>query len=216
MKFLLLVSVTLSATLTFLMKAQDRSCFYTESQTIGEKVGFYFAVREGGNFDVDYEVLDPNSKVVMSGMSQKEGDFVFVAQVIGEYSFCFSNVMSSFVDKSIDFDISIEHELKSTHVKSELQKAVGKTKPGKEDTTSAQLQYIQTIMGEGIEKVIQKLERQQNLMRTKEFRHFSVIRNTESRIVWFAVIESIALIGMGVLQVYAIQTFFAKSVRTRV
>ena len=32
-------------------------------QVIGEKIGFYFAVQSGGNFDIDYDVTDPNIKV---------------------------------------------------------------------------------------------------------------------------------------------------------
>ena len=217
MKFFGLTSIVLSATLTFQMKAADKPCFYTESKKVGEKVGFYFAVREGGSFDVDYEVHDPNAKLVMSGMAEREGDYAFVAQVIGEYSFCFMNMMSTFVDKSIDFDISIEHELKSGPVKSELQTAVGKTKATEGETATKQkLETLYLLVRDGVERNIGDLEHIQGTIRRNEHRNQSVIKSTESRIVWFAVVECIALFGMGALQVYAIQTFFAKSVRTRV
>ncbi|CAG8815831.1 11138_t:CDS:2, partial [Dentiscutata erythropus] len=44
-------------------------------------------VQTGGSFDIDYIVTDPR-----------------------EYSFCFSNDMSTFAEKLVDFEISIENE----------------------------------------------------------------------------------------------------------
>jgi hypothetical protein len=37
----------------------------------------------GGNFDVDYDITDPNVKIIMSGQAERQGDFVFSANVIG-------------------------------------------------------------------------------------------------------------------------------------
>jgi hypothetical protein len=65
------------------MAPHERACFYTEAKRASEKIGFYFAVQEGGNFDVDYEVLDPNHKLLFSGNAERQGDFVFTSKVPG-------------------------------------------------------------------------------------------------------------------------------------
>ena len=43
----------------------------------------------------------------MDGNKERQGDFVFTAQQTGEYSFCFSNDMSTFAEKIVDFEITV-------------------------------------------------------------------------------------------------------------
>lgn len=43
----------------------------------------------------------------MQGEKERQGDFAFTAQQVGEYSFCFSNEMSTFAEKFVDFEISV-------------------------------------------------------------------------------------------------------------
>ena len=64
-------------------------------------------VQSGGSFDVNYEVIDPNGKTVLDGLNERQGDFVFTANEIGEYQFCFNNDMSTYTDKYVDFEISV-------------------------------------------------------------------------------------------------------------
>ena len=71
---------------------------------------FYFAVQSGGSFDVDFDIKDPNDKVILDGQRERQGDFVFTANIVGEYSFCFENDMSTLTDKLVDFDIMVESE----------------------------------------------------------------------------------------------------------
>lgn len=64
-------------------------------------------VQSGGSFDVDYEVYGPTHQEVLSGTKERQGDYVFTAQQTGEYKFCFSNEMSTFADKMVDFEIAV-------------------------------------------------------------------------------------------------------------
>ena len=73
----------------------------------GAKVAFYFAVQSGGAFDVDYSVVGPNERKIMEGTKERQGDFVFTANDVGEYRFCFNNEMSTFAEKTVDFEISV-------------------------------------------------------------------------------------------------------------
>lgn len=64
-------------------------------------------VQSGGSFDVDYSVVGPGEKVIMEGTKERQGDFVFTAQSVGEYRFCFNNEMSTFAEKLVDFEIAV-------------------------------------------------------------------------------------------------------------
>lgn len=67
-------------------------------------------MQSGGSFDIDYEVRDPNDKIILDGQQERQGDFVLTANVAGEYAFCFENDMSTLTEKLVDFDITVESE----------------------------------------------------------------------------------------------------------
>ena len=64
-------------------------------------------VQSGGSFDIDYDVTGPSGKTIMDGQNERQGDFVFTAVEQGEYKFCFSNEMSTYTEKYVDFEISV-------------------------------------------------------------------------------------------------------------
>lgn len=64
-------------------------------------------VQSGGAFDVDYDVFGPNERPIMKGERERQGDFVFTANDVGEYRFCFNNEMSTFAEKIVDFEIAV-------------------------------------------------------------------------------------------------------------
>jgi hypothetical protein len=65
-------------------------------------------VQSGGSFDIDYAVSGPNGKTILDGSKERQGDYVFTANEVGEYRFCFNNAMSTFAEKSVDFDIAVK------------------------------------------------------------------------------------------------------------
>lgn len=64
-------------------------------------------MQSGGSFDIDFSVYGPGEKLVMDGTKERQGDFVFTAQSVGEYRFCFNNEMSTFAEKTVDFEIAV-------------------------------------------------------------------------------------------------------------
>ena len=67
-------------------------------------------VQAGGTFDIDWEVIDPHGESLLSGERDHQGDYIFTANVVGEYTFCFENDMSTITHKLVDFDIMVESE----------------------------------------------------------------------------------------------------------
>jgi hypothetical protein len=98
--------------LTYRLDAHEKACFFANVDHKGTKVAFYFAVQSGGSFDIDYSVVGPgsnggNEKVILDGTKERQGDFVFTANEVGEYRFCFNNEMSTFAEKLVDFEIAV-------------------------------------------------------------------------------------------------------------
>lgn len=90
-----------AAALSTRVATQEESCFYTWVDQQYEKVGFYFAVQEGGNFDIDYSVLSPSNRVIVEGVKSSQEDFVFTGNEMGEYRFCFHNHATSHGEKLV-------------------------------------------------------------------------------------------------------------------
>ncbi|KIY44710.1 hypothetical protein FISHEDRAFT_50824 [Fistulina hepatica ATCC 64428] len=195
----LFVAGVRSVALTTTIAANQRLCFYVDVDEKGEKIGFYFAVQSGGSFDVDFDVRDPNDKVLLDGKKERQGDFVFTGNVIGEYSFCFENDMSTLTEKLIDFDIMVENE----------PRREAPAKPGQiSDTSSALEESIFRLNG-----MLMNIKRLQKHFHTRERRGYSIVESTQSRLYWYAIFATLGIIGMSVFQVYVLQTFFTKTGR---
>ncbi|PGH27121.1 hypothetical protein AJ80_01077 [Polytolypa hystricis UAMH7299] len=193
---LLACVASVSATaLTFQLDASEKACFYTWIEQPPVKVAFYFAVQSGGSFDVDYQVIGPGEKIVLDGTKERGGDFVFTAQSVGEYKFCFNNEMSTFAEKMVDFEVSVENE--------ELKAKIPAKQGAPAEQASAVEESIFKISG-----LLSTISRNQKYFRTRENRNFSTVRSTEQRIFNFSVIECLMMITMAGLQVFIVRFFF--------
>jgi hypothetical protein len=159
-----------------------------------QKVGFYFAVQSGGSFDIDWTVTDPRDKIVIEGEKERQGDFVFTANEIGEYSFCLNNDMSSFSDKIIDFDITVENEprssppLKQTSVmeqSSSLEDSIYKLSGSLSNIQRTQKYFRYASPHFGIPALCDPHPHAifQRLSRTRENRNSATVKDTQNRIV---------------------------------
>ncbi|KAH9909971.1 emp24/gp25L/p24 family/GOLD-domain-containing protein [Xylariomycetidae sp. FL2044] len=192
--FAWLLSLASATALTYKLQANEKACFFAAPEKQGLKIAFYFAVQSGGSFDVDYEVTGPQGKVILNGEKERQGDFVFTANELGEYKFCFNNEMSTYSDKYVDFEIAVEDELRAQL-------------PAKQGSTPEQT----SVLEESIYKLsgqLSTITRNQKYFRTRENRNFSTVRSTEGRIVNFSLIQCAMVICMGALQVFVVRFFF--------
>lgn len=182
--------------LTFLLKPEEKSCFYILTEKPKTQVGYYFAVQSGGAFDIDYTITNPQGKVVASESKQRQGDWVFNADVVGEYEFCFSNEMSTFAEKFVDFEINLDNDFKADlpEIKNSGAKLV-----------SSSLSTIESKLN----SLLKKLQ----YYKTRNNRNQSTVRSTESRIFYFSLYEVLLVVGMAVFQISVVQYFFKGSRR---
>ncbi|KAK3679942.1 hypothetical protein LTR78_000319 [Recurvomyces mirabilis] len=195
---LLVANVTATA-LTYKLVPNEKECFYTHIDQAGQKIAFYFAVQSGGSFDIDYKVFGPGKEpgkeiVIMEGEKERQGDFVFTANDVGEYRFCFDNTVSTFTDKLVDFEITVENEPRSSL-------------PQKAGASPEQLSGVEETVIK-LSGQVSTLTRQQKYFRTRENRNFSTVRSTERRIFNFSLLESGLMVAMAGLQVFVVRQFF--------
>ncbi|KAF9581831.1 hypothetical protein BGW38_001017 [Lunasporangiospora selenospora] len=194
-----------ATSLTYNVAAHERACFYTWADEPSKKIGFYFAVQSGGSFDIDVEVKDPREKVLLALEKERQGDYVFTANDVGEYSFCFSNDMSTFAEKVVDFEIVVEHERRAN------AEQMNERESGTQAQAAAMDESVYRLHGE-----LQRIDRMQKYFKTRESRNFSTVISTESRIYWFSLTESALIVAMSAFQVFVVRTFFSNSKRTYV
>ncbi|KAF1954245.1 endosomal cargo receptor [Byssothecium circinans] len=187
-------SLVYATALTYKLEAHEKACFFSNVEHRGLKVAFYFAVQSGGSFDVDYAVTGPNERVVLDGTKERQGDFVFTANDVGEYSFCFNNEMSTFAEKMVDFEIAVENE-----VRAEL--------PSKKGSSPEQTSVLEESMLK-LSAQVSTIYRNQKYFRTRENRNFSTVKSTEKRIFNFSLMEVALMVTMAGLQVFIVRFFF--------
>ena len=139
---------------------------------------------------------DPhNERTILAGEKERQGDYVFTANVPGEYRFCFDNTISTFADKMIDFEIAVENEPRAAVI------------PSKQGSTAEQTSVLEDSIMK-VSSLLSSVSRSQKYFRTRENRNFSTVRSTERRIWNFSLIESGLMVGMAGLQVFVVRMFF--------
>jgi hypothetical protein len=211
MKIFLLISTAISTRVQYHLAASERACFFTEVKRPNEKLSFYFAVQEGGEFDIDFDVTDPDQKSFFSGQAELEGEYIFSSRGAGEYSFCFFNTMATYKDKLVEFAITVEHEVAQYgYIKSDIHEVKKADEAKKTDTENAMDELTRLTSGSAT-LALTKLQRYNRILTTKEARNKSVVQSTETRILRFAMLESVIIIALAAVQVLVIQAFFGKN-----
>lgn len=167
--------------------------------------------------------------MIMANEKERQGDFVFTAQEVGEYRVCFNNEMSTFAEKMVDFEISVSSPPPPSSSQNTLQTSLSVSMymrtdpvavpslqvenesraqlPSKKGTPPSQTSSLE----ESIFKVsgqLSTINRNQKYFRTRENRNFSTVRSTEARIFHFSIVESGLMVAMAGLQVFVVRFFF--------
>lgn len=135
----------------------------------------------------------------MSEEKQRQGDYLFNADQVGEYEFCFDNEMSTFAEKVIDFEIKTEDEENAI-------KAVLPAAP----TENGAVLNMQTSV-EKIKRQLSLLENSLNYYKTRNNRNQSTVKSTETRIFWFSLFDLVLMLAMAGFQVAVVKFFFQGS-----
>lgn len=138
-----------------------------------------------------------------------------------EFPAHFSNDMSSFSEKLVDFDIMVESEPRNiapakptsmTEQSSSLEESIYKLSGSLSSIQRTQkckfhpvLSFVHPALEEGSADVgVFVID-----FRTRDHRNKSTVTSTSSRILYFSLVESAMMIGMSSFQVYIVRRFFS-------
>lgn len=195
----LFLGLSHATALTFTLSPNEKQCFYAFNNQQNGNIGYYFAVQAGGSFDINYSIKGPNQQLIVSEEKQRQGDYLFNADQVGEYEFCFDNEMSTFAEKVIDFEIKTEDEENAI-------KAVLPAAP----TENGAVLNMQTSV-EKIKRQLSLLENSLNYYKTRNNRNQSTVKSTETRIFWFSLFDLVLMLAMAGFQVAVVKFFFQGS-----
>lgn len=172
----------------------ENECFH-ERVPIGTKLGFAFEVIEGGFYDIDVDIKDPNNVILHSDERTSNGKFTIEANLDGPYYFCFHNKKSSYTPKTIAFDIDKTDALKKGAETGEAGK--------QDDEVSRVVEMTQSLL---LATISSRHDVRYLLARDKI--HRKVNEATNSTIVWWSAVEFILLLFVSLGQVWYLRRFF--------
>mmetsp|Transcript_4409 Transcript_4409/g.7256 ORF Transcript_4409/g.7256 Transcript_4409/m.7256 type:complete len:217 (+) Transcript_4409:32-682(+) len=201
----LVVLVGLAQCFTMTIPARSEECFY-ETILKGTDVGMEFLVTSGGALDIDATVTGPpTGEGLYAARKETEGKYYFVTHLKGEYTFCFSNKMSSVTEKTVSVQINVGKQRSEEEII--LSILSGRENDDDEEATIPVVSPLQSSilqLADGLHAV----QGEEKYMRMRERAHRDTSESTNSRILYWSIFENVVLISISVWQVYYLKRFF--------
>ncbi|XP_066141392.1 transmembrane emp24 domain-containing protein eca [Euwallacea fornicatus] len=200
----LFLLIDISSGLYFHIAETERKCFIEEipdetNVVVNYKVQLYDP-RTGGfmpsspGIGMHVDIRDPDDKTILSRVYSSEGKISFTSHIPGEHVICMYSNSSAWFGGSqlrVHLDIQVgEHAINYGEV---VQK---------EKLSELQLRVRQLL------DQVEQITKEQNYQRYREDRFRQTSESTNSRVLWWAVLQTIVLIGMGSWQMRHLRKFF--------
>jgi len=164
--------------------AGRKECFF-EDLHVNDKMTVTYQVGGGGHLDIDFWLGDPDGIALTKHLKQSTGTVSITAEKDGRHEYCFSNQMSSVVDKLVSFNV---------HGVIYID----------EDDTVAPIEREIRSLAQGLTAV----KDEQEYIVIRERRHRDTAESTNSRVKWWSVLQAIVLFSVVAWQVYYLKSFF--------
>ncbi|CAN9515202.1 unnamed protein product [Ophioblennius macclurei] len=148
------------------------------------------------HFGVTATVKDPNFEVVLAKRFGKFGKFTFTAHASGNHFLCFQT-------NSTRFSVYAGERLK-LHL--DVQMGEHATGP-QADRTKSNMEVLEISLSHMIDQMV-FIRRQQEYQREKEEVFRRISEETNSKVLWWAVIQTSILLSVGFWQMKRLKDFF--------
>ncbi|KAL2632397.1 hypothetical protein R1flu_017083 [Riccia fluitans] len=142
--------------------------------------------------DVELVVTGPAGGTITTMKSNGGDKFTFRAHKRGHYRFCFHNPTS--VPEQISFSIHVGHIPQAAEVAKD------------EHLYNVEVKIAQ------LREALESISLEQAYLKRRDIRHKKTNESTQRRLLWYTVLEYLALIGVSLVQVYLIQRLFSKRI----
>jgi len=188
----LLFDVADCTELTFELPDSARECFHQEIRK-NTSVTLEFQVVTGGQYDVDVSLEDPRKQVIYKQVKMQFDSHSFTAEHTGVYAVCFSNEFSTFSHKLVYFDFQVGDEQPLPGI-------------GEHVTVMTQMESS----AQDIHKALNSIIDYQTHHRLREAQGRKRAEDLNERVLWWSVLETLAVLVIGVGQVFVLKNFFTE------
>lgn len=181
-----------SVELTFELPDNAKECFYQEIEKNVSSM-LEFQVVTGGQYDVDVTLEAPNKEIIYQILKTQFDSHSFVAPMTGVYKACFSNEFSTFSHKLVYMDFQVGDELPLPGL-------------GEHVTVMTQMESS----AHEIHKNLVSILDYQTHHRLREAQGRKRAEDLNERVLWWSVMETIAILTITVGQVFILKNFFTE------
>jgi len=181
-----------SSALDVYVKPNDEDCYFEDLQK-GEKMYVSFSVQSGGYLDIDIRVYGPDLRVVYEAERQRDGNFQFKATATGSHKVCFGNTMSMVSGKTLSFNTYTGRSLLPLDAAKQ----------------SALSPLESEVMG--VSEKVYSVHDVAVYLKFREVRHTQTLESTKSRVMWFSLLELMALLAVSVFNILYLRQLFERS-----
>ena len=184
--------LTKGTELTFELPDSAKECFHEEIKK-NTSVTVEFQVVTGGQYDVDVYVEDPKKNIIYKQIKMQFDSHSFTAEHTGIYAVCFSNEFSTFSHKLVYFDLQVGDEQPLPGV-------------GEHVTVMTQME----ASAQDIHKALNTIIDFQTHHRLRETQGRKRAEDLNERVLWWSILESLAVLLIGFGQVFILKNFFTE------
>jgi hypothetical protein len=147
----------------------------------------------GGQYDVDVNLQDPKGQIIYKQIKMQFDSHTFTSQHTGIYVVCFSNEFSTFSHKLVymDFQVGDEQPL-----------------PGLGEHVTVMTQMESSA--QDIHKALTTILDYQTHHRLREAQGRKRAEDLNERVLWWSIMETVAVITIAVGQVFVLKNFFTE------
>lgn len=212
---LTLIQLAASSSVSFEVLENKRECVYVMTPERDCTVSYFFSVQFGSNddFDINYEVTSPENpnKPFIIRKDEQQGEWEFLAEQKGEYSFCFYSSLPN--DKIVELDVKYQcdstNDLRKQKLEAKKQKRMQEVNSDNEDD----LQRSLDSKVEQIDRKLFTLEKNIAYYKSRNNRNQSTVISTSSRITYFSFYGILLVCAMGFAQIGLLKFLFKRSRR---
>lgn len=178
--------------LTFELPDSARECFHQEIKK-NTSATLEFQVVTGGQYDVDVTLEDPKKEIIYRQVKSQFDTHTFTAQITGVYVVCFSNEFSTFSHKLVYMDFQVGDEAPLPGL-------------GEHVTVMTQMESS----AQEIHRSLTTILDHQTHHRLREAQGRKRAEDLNERVMWWSIMETIAILCIAVGQVFVLKNFFSE------
>lgn len=186
---LCLIILQLVDGISVVVTAGAEQCFFDQVKR-GDRVFGSFSVFSGGQLDITVRITDPEEKVVFEEEDTSQESFAFVALKDGEYRMCFSNEASTITSKQLSFNLHIGNQLANLDV-----------------AKSHHLSPLENSVV-SVSQAASQVRDEQKYLITRERYARDTNESTNSRVLWWSILENILLISLSLWKIFYLKGLF--------